>query len=279
MPAGLTRRIALVFAVLALAVAVFAQAPTPAFEVTSVKPSPPGATFTRPGSPDPGGRWLARNATLEMILQRAYPDYSQPGLIVGGPRWVKERTFDIDARAAGNPSREQYQQMVRQLLADRFLLRGRTESRPIDVYALVIAREDGRLGPRLEPASPECVAAVEARRAQVKSGIGIGSMMAPCGTTREGPGRVSGARQISSFLASLQIWMDRRIVDRTGLTGLYDMELEFDFLSLRSVDTGPDPDRITIFTALEEQLGLKLEPRRETTDVLVIDSVEMPSPN
>jgi uncharacterized protein (TIGR03435 family) len=250
-----------------------------AFEVASVKPSPPGATFTRPGSPDPGGRWLSLNATLEMILQRAYPEYSRPGLIVGGPGWLKERRFDIDARATGNPSREQYQQMVRQLLADRFALKVRTESRPIDVYALVIARADGRLGPRLKPASVECVAAVEARRAQVKPGIGLDSMMTPCGTAREGPGRVSGARQISSFLASLQIWMDRRIVDRTGLDGLYEMELEFDFLSLRSVDTGADPDRITIFTALEEQLGLKLEPRRETTDVLVIESVEMPTAN
>jgi uncharacterized protein (TIGR03435 family) len=221
------------------------------------------------------------NATLEMILQRAYPDFGQPGLIVGGPGWLKERRFDIEARAEGNPSREQYQQMVRQLLADRFALKIRTESRPIDVYALVMVREDGRLGPRLKPASAECLAAVEAWRAKAKaqSGPVLMSMMWPCGTTAEGPGRVSGAREIGSLVTSLQVWMDRRIVDRTGLKGLHEMELEFDYGSLRSVGAGADGTSVTIFTALQEQFGLKLEPRREPTDVLVVESAEMPSPN
>jgi uncharacterized protein (TIGR03435 family) len=255
----------------------FAQAP--AFEVASVKQSPAGVTVTRPGSPGPGGQWLALNATLEMILQRAYPQYARPGLIVGGPGWIKERRFDVDARAAGNPTREQFELMVRQLLADRFKLKVRTDMRPIDVYALVIAREDGRLGPRLKPASAECVAAVNAERERARSGAVMSSMMTPCGSTREGPGRVSGAHEIGSFLTSLQIWMDRRIVDRTGLQGLYEMELEFDFMTLRAVGAAGDTAGVTIFTALQEQLGLKLEPRREMTDVLVVESAEMPTPN
>jgi uncharacterized protein (TIGR03435 family) len=256
----------------------FAQAP--AFEVASVKQSPAGATMTRPGSPGPGGQWLALNATLEMILQRAYPQYARPGLIVGGPGWIKERRFDIDARAGGNPTREQHELMVRQLLADRFKLSVRTDMRPIDVYALVIAREDGRLGPRLKPASAECVAAVNARREQARAGGLVNStMMAPCGAAPEGPGRVSGAREIGSFITSLQVWMDRRIVDRTGLQGLYEMELEFDFMTLRAVGAAGDTAGMTIFTALQEQLGLKLEPRREITDVLVVESAEMPTPN
>ena len=271
------RRALPIVVVLSLSQASLAQAP--AFQVASVKQSPAGATMTRPGSPGPGGQWLALNATLEMILQRAYPDYARPGLIVGGPAWIKDRRFDVDARADGNPSRAQYELMVRQLLADRFKMKVRTEMRPIDVYALVIAREDGRLGPRLKPASAECIAAVNARREEAKSGAVISSMMTPCGSTREAPGRVSGAREIGSFLTALQIWMDRRIVDRTGLKGLYEMELEFDYDTLRAVGAGGDTAGATIFTALQEQLGLKLEPRREMTDVLVVESVEMPTPN
>ena len=256
-----------------------AQTSAPAFEVASVRQSPQNSTFTRPGSAEPGGRWSAVNATLVMIMQRAYPAYSVPGLIVGGPGWIHERRFDIEAKANGTPTRAQYEQMVQRLLEERFKLKVRTDKQPIDAFALVIAREDGRLGPRLKPASAECLVAVEARREQARSGAVLSSMIPACSTRPEGPGRVYGARQIGSLLAAMQVWMDRRIVDRTGLQGTYEMELEFDYLSLRSVDAAGDPASPNIFTALQEQLGLKLVPLREPQDVLVVESVEMPTPN
>src|SRR5262245_831116 len=151
---------------LALTAVVSAQnpsAPAP-FEVVSVKRSPDGATMTRPGSPDPSGRWLAQNATLLMILQRAYPDYDRPGLIVGGPSWIHDLRFDVAARAGREVVRAEYPLMVQHLLADRFALKAHVEPREIDVFALVVAREDGRLGPRLKPASKECLGEVEAER-------------------------------------------------------------------------------------------------------------------
>jgi uncharacterized protein (TIGR03435 family) len=222
-----------------------------------------------------------------MILQRAYPDYALPGLVLG-PSWIKERRFDIDARAGGDASRAELIVMLRNLLADRFRLKVRFEARPIDIYALVIAREDGRLGPRMRPASAECIAAIEAEVARIKASgqrVFTSNDPQPCnGETRmlpTGVVRMAGGRTLSSLLAGLQTWMDKRIVDRTGLTGLFEMELEFDFGTIRSVGAadGTAPAGLSIFTAVQEQLGLKLEARRETMDVLVIESVEMPSAN
>jgi uncharacterized protein (TIGR03435 family) len=250
-----------------------AQDATARFDVASVKQVPPGGTDMRPGSPDPGGRWLSQNATLEMILRRAYPDYASPGLIVG-PRWIKERRFDIDARAGRDAARAELLVMLRNLLADRFRLKVRVEPRPVDVYALVIAREDRRLGPRMRQASAECIGEIKKEAAKPRP-CDSRTQMLPTGIVR-----VTGGRELSSLVAGLQTWMDKRIIDQTGLTGPFEMDLEFDFTTVQSVGTSePAPNGVSIFTALQEQLGLKLDARRETMDVLVIESVEMPSTN
>jgi hypothetical protein len=107
----MTLKSVIAFAILTTGI-VQAQAPPPvAFEVVSVKQSPPpdpNGMMVRPGSPDPGGRWSARNSTLLMILQRAYPHFDKPGMIADAPGWLSERRFDIDAKAEGTPTREQY---------------------------------------------------------------------------------------------------------------------------------------------------------------------------
>jgi uncharacterized protein (TIGR03435 family) len=280
-----------VAAVLLASGIVHAQAPTPVvFEVASVKQSPPpdpNGMMVRPGSPDPGGRWSARNSTLLMILQRAYPDFDKPGMIVDGPGWLNERRFDIDARAAGTPTRDQYPALLRALLADRFKLKARVDARPVEVYSLVVARAGGRLGPRLKPASAECLAELEAERARIAKLTGpivrSSSDVEPCdGRMSLGPLlRMSGARSLESLAFGLQAFMDKRVIDRTGLQGIYEYDLEFDFAATRGIGAAPDSDTAgaTVFTAVQEQLGLKLERRREVMDVLVIDSVEMPSEN
>jgi len=272
---------------LLLGVAASAQSPAP-FEIVSVKRSPPEARMTRPGSPDPGGRWQALNATLLMIIQRAYPDYASPGLIAGGPGWIREARFDIDARAGRDVPRAEYPAMVRQLLADRFNLKVHTEPRTMDVYALVVARSDGRLGPRLKPASAQCLAELEAERQQRAANPGpitvtTGQKM-PCGGVVgglvNGITRLNGARPIESLAGGIQAFMDKRVIDRTRLEGMYELDLEFDYSAMRSVaDVRPEFSGLNIFTAVQEQLGLKLEPSKETLDVLVIDAVDMPSQN
>jgi uncharacterized protein (TIGR03435 family) len=281
------------FVGLALTTAVgFAQAQSPqgSFEVVSVKRSPEGASMTRPGSPGPGGRWLAQNATLLMVLQRAYPDYELPGMIVGGPSWIREAKFDIDARAGREVPRGEYPALVQRLLADRFTLKVHTEPRVLDVYALVPGRGDGRLGPRLKPASPECLAELEAERQKRAANPGPITFSSgdkgPCGLVfsglTNGITRLNGARTMESLAFGIQAFMDKRVLDRTGLRGMYEMDLEFDYAALRGLAAAETVDQnagFNIFTAVQEQLGLKLEPRRETMTVLVIDSVALPEAN
>ena len=261
--------------------------PPLAFDVVSIKPTPPNPPVTTGGGFLPGGRWSPRNVTVMMILARAFPEYALPGLIVGGPGWVAERRFDIDARTDRAVAPAEYPKMIRQLLTDRFKLKTHTEPRPVDVYSLALARTDGRLGPRLRPASSECSAELEAARERERA-VRAGSVTPPPAEPRppcnadvsmkSGMMRIAGGRSMSELADALQSWTDLKVVDRTGLSGDYESELEFDFRGTVSV-ANADPTRPSVFTAVQEQLGLKLERSREPVDVLVIDAIEMPSEN
>jgi uncharacterized protein (TIGR03435 family) len=269
----------------------FAQAqgpatPPPAFDVASIRPTPANPPVTTAGAALPGGRWSPRNVTVLTILGRAFPEYTLPGLIVGGPAWLAERRFDIDATTDEPVTPAQYPQMIRQLLTDRFKLKTHIEARPVDVYSLVLARSDGRRGPRLRPASAECTSELElvrererARRAG--SITPQGPEPKPCNvrvSMSNGLMRISGGRSMIELAAELQQWTELKVVDRTGLRGDYEADLEFDFRGTLSA-ANADPGKPSVFTAVQEQLGLRLQRSREPVDVLVIDSIEMPSEN
>ena len=228
--------------------------------------------------------------TLQEIIQQRnggpFPEYSRPGLVVGGPSWMRTDRFDIAAKAANEAAPAEVMAMARQLLADRFRLRTHTEMRPVDVYVLTKARGDGRLGRGLQPSAVDCASVIAARR----SGGGPTVVFAPPGGTRspcasasglsaEGVSRIAETWTINQLIRAFQVWMDRTVIDRTGLgDGYYEIDLSFDFATRNS----PDPVNATaasIFTALREQLGLKLEARREPLEVLVIDGVERPTPD
>jgi uncharacterized protein (TIGR03435 family) len=157
--------------------------------------------------------------------------------------------------------------MVRRLLADRFKLAMHTDTRDLPIYALVIAKSDGRPGPRLKPSI--CVSGNNNAPAP-----GGGP---PCGNSG-GPGAiVSGGNTMDGLANRLGRVPDlgRPVVNRTGLNGKFDYEIQFtpDQAGLAA------PDAISIFTALQEQLGLKLQPQRGPVEIFVIDHVEMPSEN
>jgi len=269
-----------------------AQAPprsSAAFEVASIKPTPPNPPVTTIGGAYPGGWWTPRNVTVAMILNRAYPEFGRPGMIVGGPGWLSERHFDIDARGQATATPADYPQMIRQLLADRFQLKTHIEARPVDVYALVLARPDGSFGPQLRPASATCVAELKADRERTRayqSGAVTERPAAstpPCNARRGGNNgmlRITAGGTLQELAASIGSWSELNIVDRTALRGDYEMEIAFDFggtLPLGSANA--DTSRPSVFTAVQEQLGLKLERSRQPIDVLVIDSIELPSEN
>ncbi len=191
--------------------------------------------------------------------------------------------------------------MLRALIADRFKLVTHTQSRQLPIYALVIARSDKKLGPQMHPSTSDCEAAagestLKAKEGKEKSKEGRGSAPAaprasgqkpPC-TTRMAPGRLSGSAMTMAGLAgSLSGAVERTVLDRTGMTGAFDVELTWtpDQMPQRSAGADPskakavkvDPNGPSIFTALREQLGLKLESSKGPVEVLVIDRVERPT--
>ncbi len=167
--------------------------------------------------------------------------------------------------------------MLRGLLEERFQLRTHFESREQPIYALVLSDENGELGPQLRRRTVECAA--------IAAGTATGE---PCGGQIV-PGRVFSRGvsipQLVSGLARLMPNVGRLVVDRTGLTGTYDLDLTWTPDQLPSADrntmpmpTAPiDPNGPSLFTALQEQLGLKLESARGPVPVLMIDSVDLPT--
>lgn len=264
----------------------------PSFTVASVKPSAPttGGVVRMSAGPRPGGQWLASNVPLAFMLMNAYPDFSRPGQIVGGPEWIRTQAFDVNAKADNNPTADVINAMVKQLLADRFKLRVHTESRDVDVYALVLARPDGRLGPNIKKAAVDCVARAEELKRARAAGAPLSPPAPPqpgqrpeCGMTSTGSNGVQrvliGGNPIGAVAMAIQSSVGRQVVDGTGLTGAFDIDLEFSGAGQLATNADQPSALPSVFTALQEQLGLKLESRKEKMEVLVIDSVEMPTPN
>jgi uncharacterized protein (TIGR03435 family) len=258
----------MLFATLVAVVSLRGQAPTPraplAFDVVSVKPNTSGEQGgTSRAQP---GRYQGINVTLKRVIGLAYRPVQE---FTGGPDWIDTAHFDIEARTDGNPSQEQMFEMLRSLLADRFKLVVHKETKDSPVYALGLARRDGRLGPRLRRAETECAAPGSAPQ----------SSPAPerrCGF-RLGNGALSGQGTTMARLAGELSFVGRQVVDRTSLTGAFDVDLEW---TPDSSGAAPSPNaEASIFTAIQEQLGLKLEPSIASLDVVVIDSAERPVEN
>jgi uncharacterized protein (TIGR03435 family) len=241
------------------------QAPA-TFEVASVKANTSGANQVTVNWQ--GGVTMV-NVPLRAIVQFAY-GINTPSRIVGHPDWTNVERFDILAKPPeGLNGVEQMRPMLQALLADRFKMMARLETRELQSYALVTARADGRLGPSLKRSTTVCV--------------GPRGEANPLAIQCAAQGGAAGAvRLVGVPMAQLapliSLVVGRPVVDRTGLAGHYDLELRFSG-DLGSGAPALDAAAPSIFTALQEQLGLKLDAERETVDVLVIDRIERPSEN
>jgi uncharacterized protein (TIGR03435 family) len=206
-----------------------AQEPTearPAFDVASVKRSSPlddDLLLPTPGTARPNGRWFARRMPLSLILQSLHGLRREQ--VVGGPSWIDEERFDIEARAPAGTSAEQTRLMVETLLADRFHLRTHTEERRISVYALVLARQDGRFSPGLRRTASDCSGPDASRGADGLSVCGGISVRV-----------VDGVRQLRlrgyplrefPRMALASAVLGSTAVDRTGLTGYFDIDVDY----------------------------------------------------
>lgn len=260
-----SRRVAPTFTIALAAILGLGAAQQPAtFEVASVKANKTGANQVTVNWQ--GGVTMI-NVPLRAIVQFAY-GINTPSRIIGYPDWTNVERFDILAKPATEGATvEQMRPMLQALLAERFKMVARLEKRELQSYALVKARTDGKLGPNIKPAEKPCVGP----RGEAPLGI-------QC--VQGGPG--GGTRAIGIPIAQLapmlSLVVGRPVVDRTGMTGNYDLELRF---SGEPVAGGPppDPSAPSIFTALQEQLGLKLDAERELVEVLVVDRIERPTEN
>jgi uncharacterized protein (TIGR03435 family) len=278
-------------------IALRAQAPDTkpvAFEVATVKPNT-SAEWRVAGGFQPGGRYSVTNYTLRALIAAAYmrPQVNPDFLISGGPKWIDADHFDVQAKAAEDvpPSvgpdtaSSPRRLMLQALLAERFKLKVHHEISERPIYALVFARTDRKTGPQLRLAAIDCAAIAAGRGgAPPPSPSQLGARPA-CGM-RVAPGNLGGGGVVMSQFASLlPRFVDRVVLDQTGLVGGFDLELnwtpapgEWTPPPLPGV---PDPPAQgpTLFTALQEQLGLKLESAKGPVDVLAIDHVEHPTEN
>jgi uncharacterized protein (TIGR03435 family) len=261
----------------------------PSFDVATVRLSSP--TNQTIGFPSlSAGRFTASNVTVESLIGFAYDipwslnssrvlfNPRSPNLL-GGPGWVSSDRYDIaakgdDSLAEGwnklspKQQKEELREMVKSLLADRFKLQMRHETREIPVYALVVAKS----GSKLTPTTPEPVVAVDPNAP-------------PAPYTYKSPwklnvGLIGGHGVTMSDLATM-LWTEReigsrKVLDKTGLEGKYDFTLKW---ASEDQAASTDSSGPSIFTAIQEQLGLRLESTKAPLDVLVIDHIERPSEN
>ena len=265
--------------ILVIAVGANALAQAPAFEAASVKRrTEPGGGFV---GRQPGGRFTAQGASLQDLIVFAYD--LQPYQIVDGPRWMNTERWDVTASGAtGTPA--DVLRALQQLLADRFLLVVRREMRELPVYAVVLARSDGRPGPQLKRSEIDCDA-VQAQA--MKTGVIPPNAKQLCiAEGRIGSIRIGGA-PLSVFATMVSTRLQRAVVDRTGLTGPWDLTLTYtpepSQIAQGALSPGDqpafDPSGPSIFTAVQEQLGLKLDSTRAPVDVLVIARAEFATDN
>ena len=261
----------------------------PRFEVASVKPSAPGAQGDSVRRP-PNGEFFVSNLSLRDIIELAYGVSEFPGRLDGVPEWATTERFDIVAKAAtavppvrpGSP--DPILMMVRTLLEERFRMTIHAENREMPVYALVLAKP-GTLGRDLKKSEVDCDAIQGARFTAAARGEAAPPPVKAdgwplcgfAGVQGGGPGAPGGIQAggipMWQLANRLTRFVGRTVVDRTGLEGYYDWQLLF------SPPGSPDQSGGSIFTALQEQMGLKLESTRAPVEVWVVDHVERPTPD
>jgi uncharacterized protein (TIGR03435 family) len=293
------RHAPIVVVLIAFACAVVsAQAPAsdsqpPAFEVASIKPNTSRDIGRRFGFP--GDRFVATNQTLRELVAIAYgrldaapqplPNYR----ISGGPSWVTADRFDVVGKVPATPAARrtaagQNLLMLQALLRERFHLVVHTETKRGPIYAMMLSRPDGALGPQLHRSSLDCAAVRASGRSEPPPGSPRAEGRVTCGLGFgfQG-GMIGGGRTMTELATALSAILDREVVDRSGLAGVFDLSLEFNSEGLPGLEGPPGverggSDRPSIFTALREQFGLKLEATKGSVEVLVIDHAERPTP-
>jgi uncharacterized protein (TIGR03435 family) len=244
----------------------------PTFDVASLKRNT-SLSEMGGGGLRPGGRYRLTNMPARSMIGIAW---SIPtNRVLGGPGWIAMDRYDLDATMKENATQDEIRAMMRAFLRDRFTLAAHVEQRDLPVYDLTLARPKGPLGPTLERSSFDCNnLAARKQEAAAASAARPGRML--CGFTVNAGTLDGGGTTIETLAQILTSQVGRPVLDRTGLTGSYNVALKW--TPSLATDT-PAGDAVSIFTAVQEQLGLKLESGTAPLDVVVIDRIERPSEN
>jgi bla regulator protein BlaR1 len=245
------------------------------FAVASITPTADARFY--PVTINPDGRFVWKSVNLSRLIQTAYQTQGFQR-IDGMPSWVRSDRFDVEGKAEGNPTEEQMWSMVRSLIADRFKLSTHLETRELPVYALVIARSDGRLGARIRPSA--CVAEDKVSFPPGPMDPSRPLIPLPCGGVRSMTlkGTIQARFATMAKLAgALGMLVGRPVQDRTGLAERFDLEVEWTPSREAPAPAAPGAGP-AMFAAIEEQLGLRLDEQTGPVRVLVIDHVERPAP-
>jgi uncharacterized protein (TIGR03435 family) len=247
---------------------------TASFGLISVKQNVSGSERTSTRGGQPNGSWSATNVRLRAVIARAYE--VREFQITGGPDWANFDRFDIVGRGPeGTPNSQRFP-MLRAMLADRFKLVTHIEMREQPIYLLMLARPDGRLGPQLKRSVMPC--------SSQTAGTSQAGPSANCGVNTSANDRLSTILatgepmdRIAAALANYAV--NRAVINRTGLEGAFDAELRFTPEGTALAATNRSDEALSIFTAVQEQLGLKLQSDRGAVPFVVIDSVQRPTPD
>jgi bla regulator protein blaR1 len=266
-----------------------ATAPTPQFEVASIKPAAPDqrGMFIRTAA---GGRVNVTNMPLKEMMVLAW--HIQPFQISGGPSWIESVRYDISAKPDHSPKDGEVSLMLQALLADRFQLKIHHETKELPIYALVLANKDSKLGPQLTESKEGSCTPFDPAKPPPPPVPGKPQTLG-CGGIVMGPtGLTVTSAPIDQMIPVLSRILERTVVDQTGLKGKFNLTLQWTPEPNQGLQPPPgslppgapqpppaDPNGPSIFTALQEQLGLKLESQKGPVDMIVIDSVEKPTEN
>lgn len=267
----------------AAGIAQSAVGPRPSFDTASITPCRKYSTAGIQEGPSfqAGGRFSGCGS-LQQFITLAYQSVN----IAGGPEWMNQAEFLIDAQAGGDPDTERMRAMLQSLLEERFNLKMHRQVREETVYALVAAKE----GPWLTPARDESGNLIEAREAVKPAKTMVGSFRMVLGRNSQAELGFRVATDMRGLAAMLRTHVGHPVLDKTGISGFYDVQLQLPYdQSMLRQQLGGDPPGATlassdsfaasVATALEEQLGLTLMPDTAMLEFLVIDGADKPSVN
>jgi uncharacterized protein (TIGR03435 family) len=215
-----------------------------------------------------GGHFHAENEPLHALIEWAYDlkDFQ----VLGGPRWIESDRFDIRTTAGEDISVATVRTMLQALLEERFKLALHFDSRKVSVYELVVVPKELRL----PPANNGSCVTIDDQHPRQPTAQGA-PRVHYCGNINMNPGTIMGyGIPVQQFVGALSSELGRSVIDKTGLVGKFEIQLAF-----APVDAPSDADAPSIFTALQEHLGLRLQRATAPVKVLIVDSAETPSPN